>query len=56
MNIWRHLFDVAQLCLIDGLVEAEAVGDLPVARVTQHDRAATDQHRNFSDRELESVE
>lgn len=41
-----HDHDIADVRLVDGVVEAEAIGDLPVGRVAQHHRAAADQDGN----------
>ena len=38
---------VAQLRLVDGVVEAEAVGDLLIGRIPQHRLAAADQDRHI---------
>ena len=47
---------VADLRLIDRLVEAETVGDLPIGRVPQHHLAAADHHRHVVDGDLETVQ
>ena len=48
--------DVAQLRPVYGVVEAEAVGDLTVTRIAEHDLASADQYRDVRDRHLESIE
>ena len=42
--------------MIDRLVEAETVGDLPIGGVAQHHRAAADHHRHVVDGDLEPIQ
>jgi hypothetical protein len=48
--------DVAQLCLIDRIVEAEAVGDLVVCRIPENRGAAADENRNVALSDLKAIE
>ena len=47
---------VAHVRLIDGVVEAQAVGDLLVARIAQHGVAAADQHRHIGRAHMKPIE
>ena len=47
---------VADLCRVDRLVEAEAVGDLLIGRVPEHHLAATDQHGHVRDGDVEPIQ
>ena len=42
--------------MIDRLVEAETVGDLPIGGVPQHHRAAADHDRHVVDGDLETIQ
>ncbi len=46
--------EVADVGLIDRVVEAEALGDLLVGRIAEHELAAADQHRHIGRRRRES--
>ncbi len=41
---------------IDGVVEAETIGDLPVARIAQHGVAAANQHRDVGGADVKPIE
>src|SRR6266446_10468362 len=55
---WPCAYDhqIAHLCLVYRLVEAETVGDLAIRRITQDGFAAADHHRCLSDRDMKVIE
>ena len=48
--------DVADVRAIDRVVESKTVGDLAIARIAEHDVAATDEDGNLIRRDVESIE
>ena len=48
--------DVSHVGLIDSVIEAEALGDLLVARVLEHVLAVADQHRDLRHADVEPVQ
>src|SRR2546422_6615414 len=47
---------VADMGLIDGVVEAQGVGDLLIGRVTERDLAARDHHGHVGGSDVEAIE
>ena len=47
--------DIAQMCLIDRLIEAETIGDLPIGRISENGAAPTNQNRQVVSAELEPI-
>ena len=42
--------------LLDAFVEAETIYNFLIARIAQHDAAATNQHRQIRDRNMEPIQ